>query len=120
MLAAYASSKSAVRIHSKSVALYCAEMGYRIRCNSIHPGLILTALWDPILGTGPEREDGIRALSNEIPIGKMGSPMDVAQLALYLASDESEYMTGSELTIDGGVLAGSAAKPSAAVTAIDS
>ena len=54
--AAYAASKAAVRNHSKSVALYCAARGWRIRCNSIHPAAILTPMWEPMLGTGPERE----------------------------------------------------------------
>jgi 3(or 17)beta-hydroxysteroid dehydrogenase len=111
MLTAYASSKAAVRNHTKSVSLHCAEQGYNIRCNSIHPGLILTNLWDPILGTGPEREAAIGAIARDIPLGAMGTPEDVAYAALYLASDEARYATGIELTIDGGILAGSAATP---------
>src|ERR1700724_955967 len=53
--AAYASSKAAVRNHTKTVALWCAQQGLTIRCNSIHPGAILTPMWDPILGSGPDR-----------------------------------------------------------------
>ena len=109
--AAYASSKAAVRNHTKTVALYCAERGYRIRCNSVHPGAILTPMWDPVLGEGADRARAISALEREVPLGRMGQPSDVAQAVLYLASDASAYVTGTELHIDGGILAGSAAAP---------
>lgn len=110
--AAYASSKAGVRNHTKSVALYCAEMGYPIRCNSIHPGAILTPMWDPMLGDTPEtRAASIAAFSAEVPLGRMGTPEDVALMAIYLASNESAYVTGAEFVIDGGILAGSYAKP---------
>lgn len=109
--AAYASSKAAVRNHTKSVALYCASQGYSIRCNSIHPAAILTPMWEPMLGTGPEREKAIASIVKDIPMQKMGSPDDVARAALFLASDESQYMTGIELNIDGGLLAGAGAPP---------
>lgn len=108
---AYASSKAAVRNHTKSVALYCAEKGYGIRCNSIHPAAILTPMWDAMLGTGEQRARMIRQIEAEIPLGHFGTPEDVAYGVLYLASDESRYVTGIELTIDGGVLAGSPAAP---------
>lgn len=110
--AAYASSKAAVRNHTKSVALYCAEQAYPIRCNSIHPGAILTPMWDAMLGEGAQREATIKDIAAEVPLGIMGAPEDVAYGALYLASDESKYVTGIELNIDGGILAGSAAAPS--------
>ncbi len=110
--AAYASSKAGVRNHTKSVALYCAEMGYAIRCNSIHPGAILTPMWDPLLGDTPEtRAAAIASFSAEVPLGRMGIPEDVAFMAVYLASDESAYVTGAEFVIDGGILAGSPATP---------
>lgn len=109
--AAYASSKAAVRNHTKSVALYCAARGYRIRCNSVHPGSILTPMWDPVLGEEPERAARIAALGREVPLGRMGDPWDVAQAVLYLASDASAYVTGTELHVDGGILAGTAAVP---------
>jgi NAD(P)-dependent dehydrogenase (short-subunit alcohol dehydrogenase family) len=110
-MVAYAASKAAARNHTKSVALYCAEMQYNIRCNSIHPGAILTPMWDPMLGKGIDRENMIEKISSEIPLGKMGTALDVAYAALYLASDESTYVTGVELNIDGGILAGSTATP---------
>jgi NAD(P)-dependent dehydrogenase (short-subunit alcohol dehydrogenase family) len=110
--AAYASSKAGVRNHTKSVALYCAEMNYPIRCNSIHPGAILTPIWEPMLGDRPEsRSAAIADIAAEVPLRRMGDPADVAHLALYLASDESKYVTGAEFVIDGGILAGSPASP---------
>jgi NAD(P)-dependent dehydrogenase (short-subunit alcohol dehydrogenase family) len=109
--AAYAASKAAVRNHTKSVALLCAEKGYKIRCNSIHPAAIMTPMWDAMLGDGELREKMIRDIEAGIPLGHFGSPEDVAFAALYLASEESKYVTGIELNVDGGILAGSEAKP---------
>ncbi len=111
--AAYASSKAAVRNHTKSVALYCAAQGLNIRCNSVHPAAILTPMWEPLLGAGPEREARMRSLTADTPLQRFGMPDEVAALVVLLASDEAAYMTGTELTIDGGILAGSAASPSA-------
>ena len=110
--AAYASSKAAIRNHTKTVALYCADKAYDIRCNSLHPGAVLTSIWDPMLGEGDvTRAKQKKQLEAGIPLGHMGEPIDVAFAALYLASDESKYMTGSEITLDGGILAGSSARP---------
>lgn len=111
MAAAYASSKAAIRNHTKTVALYCAQEGLNIRCNSIHPAAILTPMWEPMLCTGPDREDNIAACVADTPMQRFGEAREVAALAVLLASDEAAYMTGSELTIDGGILAGSAATP---------
>ena len=111
--AAYASSKAAVRNHTKTVALYCAEQGLKIRCNSVHPGAVLTPMWEPMLGSGPDREARMAALVAETPLRRFGMPEEVAALCVMLASDEAAYMTGAELTIDGGLLAGSAATPEA-------
>jgi NAD(P)-dependent dehydrogenase (short-subunit alcohol dehydrogenase family) len=108
---AYASSKAAVRNRTKSVALYCAEKGYKIRCNSVHPAAIMTPMWDAMLGEGEQRKQIIEEIEFGIPLGHFGEPFDVAYGVLYLASDESKYVTGIELTIDGGILAGSEAKP---------
>ncbi|EAQ97414.2 Dehydrogenase with unknown specificity [Congregibacter litoralis KT71] len=110
--AAYASSKAAVRNHTKTVALYCASQAYNIRCNSIHPAAIMTPMWDAMLGEGEARAVAIRAVEADIPMKKMGDVMDVAYAALYLASDEAKYLTGIELTVDGGILAGATAAPS--------
>lgn len=111
--AAYASSKAAVRNHTKSVALYCAEQGLQIRCNSIHPAAILTPMWEPMLGNGPDREARMAELVSDTPLRRFGLPEEVAALAVLLASDEATYITGTELNIDGGLLAGSAASPHA-------
>ncbi|EIZ78913.1 short-chain dehydrogenase/reductase SDR [Novosphingobium sp. Rr 2-17] len=109
--AAYASSKAAIRNHSKTVALYCAQQGWKIRCNSIHPAAILTPIWEPMLGTGPDREARMQALVADTPLKRFGTPDEVATIALMLASDEATYVTGTEINIDGGLLAGSAATP---------
>jgi NAD(P)-dependent dehydrogenase (short-subunit alcohol dehydrogenase family) len=111
--AAYASSKAAVRNHTKSVALYCAEQGLGIRCNSVHPAAILTPMWEPMLGEeGEEREARVRAFVKDTPLRRFGTSEEVAYAVLYLASEESSYTTGTELNLDGGILAGSAASPS--------
>lgn len=109
--AAYAASKAAVRNHSKTVALYCAEQGWKIRCNSIHPAAILTPMWEPLLGTGEDREQRMEAFVKDNPLRRFGTAEEVAALAVLLASDEVTYMTGTEITLDGGLLAGSAAPP---------
>ncbi len=109
--AAYASSKAAIRNHTKSVALYCAQQGLNIRCNSIHPAAILTPIWEPMIGDGPEREKNMAALVADTPMKRFGTPEEVAAVAVLLASDEAAYMTGTEFTMDGGLLAGSAASP---------
>jgi 3(or 17)beta-hydroxysteroid dehydrogenase len=109
--AAYASSKAAIRNHSKSVALWCAQQGLAIRCNSVHPAAILTPMWEAMLGTGPEREAKMAALVKDTPLRRFGTVEEVAALVVFLASDEAPYITGSEFDIDGGLLAGSAASP---------
>ncbi len=111
MAAAYASSKAAIRNHTKSVALYCAAQGMNIRCNSIHPAAIMTPMWEPMLGDGPDRATRAAAMVADTPMQRFGEVEEVAALAVLLASDEATYMTGTELTIDGGILAGSAAAP---------
>jgi NAD(P)-dependent dehydrogenase (short-subunit alcohol dehydrogenase family) len=118
--AAYASSKAAVRNHTKTVALYCAEQGLDIRCNSIHPAAILTPMWEPMLGKGSDREVRMEEFVRETPARRFGTPAEVAAVALLLASDEARYMTGAELNIDGGILAGSAASPKAETGGTDS
>lgn len=109
--AAYAASKAAVRHHTKSVALYCAEEGLNIRCNCIQPAAIMTPMWDAMLGTGPDREANAARVAADAPLNRFGTPGEVAALAVYLASDESGYTTGAEFNIDGGMLAGAAQPP---------
>ena len=109
--AAYASSKAAVRNHTKSVALYCAEQGLRVRCNVIQPAAILTPMWETLLGSGPDRPARMAEYTKDTPLGRFGSVEEVAALAVYLAADESAYTTGAEFNIDGGLLAGTAVPP---------
>jgi NAD(P)-dependent dehydrogenase (short-subunit alcohol dehydrogenase family) len=109
--AAYASSKAAVRNHTKTVALYCAEQGLGVRCNAVFPAAILTPMWEPMLGEGPERDERMRAITRDVPLGRFGTADEVAQAVLWLASDESTYTTGAELVLDGGLLAGASARP---------
>lgn len=109
--AAYASSNAAIRNHSKTVALWCAQQGLAIRCNSVHPAAIMTPIWEPMIGDGPDRDEKIAALVKDTPLRRFGTVAEVAALIVFLASDEAPYITGSELDIDGGLLAGSAASP---------
>ena len=113
--AAYSSSKAAIRNYTKTVALYCANQSYPIRCNIIHPAAILTKMWDKELGQDALREQRIAEFSQNIPLKRMGTPKDVAYAALYLASDESQFVTGTELLLDGGIMAGSSAAANATV-----
>jgi NAD(P)-dependent dehydrogenase (short-subunit alcohol dehydrogenase family) len=104
----YGMSKAAVRQLTLSVAAYCARRKMGIRCNSIHPGLMLTAMMDGILADAAEQGRTTVAAAKEarlqrIPLGDYGTPEDVANAALFLASDESRYITGHGLVVDGGV-----------------
>ena len=98
--AAYSASKGGVRAFTKSVALEVARD--RIRVNTIHPGMILTNMQKVALQDNPEQYDLVTAA---IPMGYMGEPLDIANCAAFLASDESRYITGAELTVDGGFTA---------------
>jgi NAD(P)-dependent dehydrogenase (short-subunit alcohol dehydrogenase family) len=103
-MAAYNSAKAAVRHLSKSVALHCAKHRYAIRCNSVHPVFIATPILDGLverLG----REEAYAKLGRQVPLGHIGEPDDVAYAVLYLASDESKFVTGAELKVDGGISA---------------
>lgn len=103
-VAAYNSAKAAVRHLSKSVALHCARRGDGIRCNSVHPTFIDTPILDDLLGN-LDRGEGLQKLARQVPLGIVGEPDDVAHAVVYLASDESRLMTGSEIILDGGVSA---------------
>lgn len=102
-LAAYNASKGGVRLFTKSAALHCARERYGIRVNSVHPGYIWTPMVEAVSG-GTDTEK-YRALVNLHPIGRLGEPDDIAYGIVYLASDESKFVTGSELVIDGGYTA---------------
>ncbi|MDX8482928.1 glucose 1-dehydrogenase [Mesorhizobium sp. VK24D] len=104
-LAAYCASKGGVRTLTKAVAVHCAEQRYGIRCNSIHPGYIWTPQTENYLrDLGTLEQEKAKALSRH-PIGFLGEPNDIAWMVLYLASDESKFVTGSEMVVDGGYLA---------------
>jgi NAD(P)-dependent dehydrogenase (short-subunit alcohol dehydrogenase family) len=91
---------------SKSVALHCARQAYNIRCNSIHPTFINTPILDNMLNrSNVERDELLMKLARQVPLGKVGEPNDVAYTVLFLASDESKFITGSEIKIDGGISA---------------
>ena len=105
--AAYGASKGGVRQFSKSVAHHCARRGYGIRCNSIHPGSIDTPMGQhAMLGVAATLEEGRERYRKAIPLQAIGEPDDIAYAVLYLASDEAKYITGQELTVDGGVMMG--------------
>jgi len=106
-LAGYCATKGGVRLFTKAVALECGAARDNVRVNSIHPGIIETPIWAGIVpgdgapGANAPNLDQISEMA--VPIGKKGVPEDIAQGVLYLASDESRYVTASELVIDGGM-----------------
>ncbi len=102
---AYCASKGAVRMLTRSVALRCAEAGWNIRCNSIHPGAIETPIMDPYFKAGPSKEAVLAGFASVHPMKRVGQPHEVAAAAVFLASDESSFITGIELPVDGGYLA---------------
>ena len=104
-LAAYNASKGAVRLLSKSVALHCARKGYNIRCNSVHPTFIDTPMVRAMFEDADDPDRVRQKLSRQVPLGHIGEPNDIAWAIVYLASDESKFMTGAELVVDGGITA---------------
>jgi NAD(P)-dependent dehydrogenase (short-subunit alcohol dehydrogenase family) len=102
-LAAYCASKGSVTILTKSAALACGEKGYKIRVNSVHPGYVHTSLTEQeAADSGLTNDEYFAKVGKMHPIGYIGRPMDIAYADLYLASDESIFSTGSEITVDGG------------------
>ncbi len=106
-LAAYSATKGAVRLFTKSVALECAAAKDGVRVNSVHPGIIETPIWRAIINLdalGANAPPDLDALSTmAVPMGVKGIPEDIANVVLWLAPDESRYVTGAELVIDGGL-----------------
>ena len=105
-LAGYSATKGAVRLFAKSMALECAQANDGIRVNSVHPGIIVTPIWNKIPQRANAPLDPNQIAAASVPIGKPGQAGDIANGILYLASDQSSHMTGSELVIDGGLTAG--------------
>lgn len=103
--AAYCASKGAVRSLTKTVALYCAQMRYGIRCNSVHPGYIDTPMIAPRLAGTIDNMTGRQWLETLHPLGRLGRADEVASMILFLLSDESGFSTGSEFVCDGGLTA---------------
>jgi NAD(P)-dependent dehydrogenase (short-subunit alcohol dehydrogenase family) len=101
----YNAAKAAVWMMSKSIALHCAKAGYDIRCNSVHPVFTRTPIIDPLVTLGGGGEKGEARLTRQIPLQRLGEPEDVGYAILYLASDESRFVTASEFKIDGGITA---------------
>lgn len=100
---AYVSSKAAVMQMSKAVALHCAQGGLPIRCNTIHPGAIETPMLERYLAaSGLPHDEAYELFARNHPMGRCGKPEEIAQAAVFLASDESSFTTGCELTVDGG------------------
>lgn len=97
---AYAAAKGAVRSMTKSIAVMCQEKGYKIRVNSVHPGAIETPMVQEASGRPGEEQTVPEGV---LPAGAVGHPKDVANMVLYLASDESRFITGAELVIDNGL-----------------
>lgn len=104
-LPAYNASKGGVTLFTKSAALHCARNGYGIRVNSIHPAYIWTPMVENYLKAQDNPEEGKKMLESLHPVGHLGEPDDIGYGVVYLASDESKFMTGAELVIDGGYTA---------------
>jgi NAD(P)-dependent dehydrogenase (short-subunit alcohol dehydrogenase family) len=107
LLAAYNASKGGVRIFTKAAALHCAQSGYPIRVNSLHPGYTVTKLVNALMEAMPakEAEAYTKHVLSLIPMGRLADPMEIARPLVFLASDDASYMTGSELVVDGGYIA---------------
>tara|TARA_B100000378_G_scaffold235703_2_gene202256 strand:+ start:2239 stop:3063 length:825 start_codon:yes stop_codon:yes gene_type:complete len=113
-LAGYSATKGAVRLLAKSVAMECAQRADGVRVNSVHPGYIDTPVWGKIANqgrAGGARVDGAAVARAAVPMARVGQPHEVAAGVLFLASDASSYMTGSELIIDGGIMTGGGVEP---------
>jgi NAD(P)-dependent dehydrogenase (short-subunit alcohol dehydrogenase family) len=103
--AAYNASKGGVRLLSKSVALHGARLNPQVRCNSVHPAFLEGPMMDTIL-RDTNFPDAARArITRDIPLGRLGTPAEVADMCVYLLSDESRFVTGAEFVIDGGMTA---------------
>jgi NAD(P)-dependent dehydrogenase (short-subunit alcohol dehydrogenase family) len=109
---AYHASKGSVRLMTKCAAMEAATLGWPIRCNSIHPGVMDTPMTQIHYGLGADNENTAGLLSM-VPSGRFGTPADIAWAAVYLASDEASYVNGAELVVDGGFTAGRAIRPDA-------
>jgi 3(or 17)beta-hydroxysteroid dehydrogenase len=103
--AAYCASKGGVRLLTKSVALHCAHRHNSVRCNSIHPVYTATPMVEQMLAEARQPEKMLEAMKEMIPLGRLGTPEELAAMAVYLASDEARFVTGAEFVFDGGYTA---------------
>jgi 3(or 17)beta-hydroxysteroid dehydrogenase len=104
-LAAYNASKGGVRLLTKSVALHGARLKPPVRCNSVHPAFLEGPMVDDVLAQTGRPDIARNQLLRDIPLGRLGQPSEVAELCVYLLSDESQFVTGAEFAIDGGLTA---------------
>ena len=104
-LAAYCASKGGVRLLTKAVALHCARKGYNIRCNSVHPSFADTPMLEGMVAAARNPEKLAANFAAAAPLGRLAQPVEVARTILFLASDESAFITGAELVVDGGLTA---------------
>jgi NAD(P)-dependent dehydrogenase (short-subunit alcohol dehydrogenase family) len=108
-LAAYNATKGGVRLFTKGVALECAQSHWNIRVNSVHPGIIDTPIWSKVnpefIPEGQNAVDVDGMVEVAVPTGVLGQPLDIANGVLFLASDESQYVSGTELVIDAALSA---------------
>jgi NAD(P)-dependent dehydrogenase (short-subunit alcohol dehydrogenase family) len=104
-LAAYNASKGAVRLLSKSVALHGARLNPPVRCNSVHPAFLEGAMTDAIIKPSATPEETKARMTRNIPMRRFGTPSEVADMCVYLLSDESAFVTGAEFAVDGGLSA---------------
>jgi NAD(P)-dependent dehydrogenase (short-subunit alcohol dehydrogenase family) len=107
LVPSYNASKGGVRIFTRAAAAHCARLGYGIRINNLCPGFISTAMFTGGLGTiSAEQAQQFQGfLQQRIPMGRVGAPEEIAKAALFLASDDASYVTGTDLVVDGGYLA---------------
>lgn len=103
--AAYCASKGGLRLLTKSVALHCAHRRNGVRCNSIHPVYTETPMVEEMLASARDPEKMREAMVAMIPLGRLGTPAELAAMAVYLASDEARFVTGAEFVFDGGYTA---------------
>jgi len=104
-LAAYNASKGGVRLLTKSVALHGARLKPQVRCNSIHPAFLEGPMADAIIAQTRNPERARERMAAEVPLGRFGRPAEVAEMCVYLLSDEAAFVTGAEFVIDGGLTA---------------
>jgi NAD(P)-dependent dehydrogenase (short-subunit alcohol dehydrogenase family) len=103
-LVGYNAAKAGVTLMTKSIALHCATAGYRIRCNSVHPGVIKTPMLDKVMAQVDDPDALMESFVRLHPVGHLGEPGDVAEMVAFLAGEKAKFVTGAEFVVDGGTL----------------